>query len=258
MTRTYEELLAAQTELAHFNPFHNPKNGQFAKKNGGISSNKEYDRWRTEQDRLDEEWDRLKKERKSLGKNIFSRTIAVSKGSSEAAKKYSKDFDKWSTEQDKNDARKMRLEKGSSAKEKDIMKKAKRAAVAAAAIAGGVTLGKALNDQRIFNKAGLGDKINPIARTYEGITKAGKASTMAALAVIGGYTVKDYVTKQPKSERIRPRKALGMAIKSAKKSNNAATTASLLVTAALGVYGYRKVKDLMKNKYVEGGLPYYG
>ena len=38
MTRTYEELLAAQTELAHFNPFHNPKNGQFAKKNGGVSS----------------------------------------------------------------------------------------------------------------------------------------------------------------------------------------------------------------------------
>lgn len=38
MARTYEDLLAAQTELAHFNPFHNPKNGQFAKKNGGVSS----------------------------------------------------------------------------------------------------------------------------------------------------------------------------------------------------------------------------
>lgn len=38
MNRTYEEILAAQTELAHFNPFHNPKNGQFAKKNGGVSS----------------------------------------------------------------------------------------------------------------------------------------------------------------------------------------------------------------------------
>ena len=34
----YEDMLAAQTELAHFNPFHNPKNGQFAKKNGGASS----------------------------------------------------------------------------------------------------------------------------------------------------------------------------------------------------------------------------
>lgn len=40
-TITYEEMLASQTELAHFNPFHNPKNGQFAKKNGGMSSGKE-------------------------------------------------------------------------------------------------------------------------------------------------------------------------------------------------------------------------
>jgi len=38
MARTYEELLATQTELAHFNPFHNPKNGQFAKGHGGSSS----------------------------------------------------------------------------------------------------------------------------------------------------------------------------------------------------------------------------
>lgn len=36
MVKTYEELLAAQTELAHFNPNHDPKNGQFAKKSGGI------------------------------------------------------------------------------------------------------------------------------------------------------------------------------------------------------------------------------
>ena len=34
--RTYEELLAAQTELAHFNPNHDPKTGQFAKKSGGL------------------------------------------------------------------------------------------------------------------------------------------------------------------------------------------------------------------------------
>lgn len=33
--RTYEELLAAQTELAHFNKYHDPKTGQFASKNGG-------------------------------------------------------------------------------------------------------------------------------------------------------------------------------------------------------------------------------
>ena len=38
MARTYEELLAAQTELAHFNPFHNPKNGQFAKGHGGTTN----------------------------------------------------------------------------------------------------------------------------------------------------------------------------------------------------------------------------
>ncbi|MBO7450665.1 MAG: hypothetical protein J6U54_09875 [Clostridiales bacterium] len=40
---TREEMLAAyhgdaNEALAHFNPFHNPKNGQFAKKNGGGSS----------------------------------------------------------------------------------------------------------------------------------------------------------------------------------------------------------------------------
>lgn len=36
--RTYEELLASQTELAHFNPNHDPRNGQFAKGHGGISA----------------------------------------------------------------------------------------------------------------------------------------------------------------------------------------------------------------------------
>lgn len=36
--RTYEELLAAQTELAHFNANHDPKNGQFAKGHS-VSSN---------------------------------------------------------------------------------------------------------------------------------------------------------------------------------------------------------------------------
>ena len=34
--RTYEELIAAQTELAHFNPNHDPKTGKFSKKGGGI------------------------------------------------------------------------------------------------------------------------------------------------------------------------------------------------------------------------------
>lgn len=38
MARTYEELLSAQTELAHFNPNHDPRNGQFAKGHGGVSS----------------------------------------------------------------------------------------------------------------------------------------------------------------------------------------------------------------------------
>ena len=37
--RTYEELLAAQTELAHFNKYHDPNTGQFASGNG-VSSKK--------------------------------------------------------------------------------------------------------------------------------------------------------------------------------------------------------------------------
>ena len=37
--RTYEELLAAQTELAHFNKYHDPSNGQFTSANG-VSSRK--------------------------------------------------------------------------------------------------------------------------------------------------------------------------------------------------------------------------
>ena len=36
--RTYEELIAAQTELAHFNQNHDPRNGQFAKGHGGTNS----------------------------------------------------------------------------------------------------------------------------------------------------------------------------------------------------------------------------
>lgn len=36
---TAEEILERGDYLAHFNPFHNPKNGQFAKKNGtGVKS----------------------------------------------------------------------------------------------------------------------------------------------------------------------------------------------------------------------------
>ena len=37
MVKTYEELLAAQTELAHFNPNHDPKTGKFAKTNNAPS-----------------------------------------------------------------------------------------------------------------------------------------------------------------------------------------------------------------------------
>ena len=37
--RTYEELIAAQTELAHFNSNHDPRNGQFAKGHSGPSTN---------------------------------------------------------------------------------------------------------------------------------------------------------------------------------------------------------------------------
>ena len=37
--RTYEELLAAQTSLAHFNKYHDPETGQFASGNG-VSSRK--------------------------------------------------------------------------------------------------------------------------------------------------------------------------------------------------------------------------
>ena len=36
--RTYEELLAAQTELAHFNPNHDPRNGQFSKAVGIVGA----------------------------------------------------------------------------------------------------------------------------------------------------------------------------------------------------------------------------
>ena len=35
---TAEEIIARGEYLEHFNPFHNPKNGQFAKKSGGGSS----------------------------------------------------------------------------------------------------------------------------------------------------------------------------------------------------------------------------
>lgn len=34
MAKTYEELLAAQTELVHFNPYHDSSNGQFTNKSG--------------------------------------------------------------------------------------------------------------------------------------------------------------------------------------------------------------------------------
>lgn len=36
--RTYEELLASQTELAHFNQNHDPSTGQFAKAGSGTST----------------------------------------------------------------------------------------------------------------------------------------------------------------------------------------------------------------------------
>lgn len=44
MVKTYEELLAAQTELAHFNPNHDPKTGKFAKTNNTSSVDDKTDR----------------------------------------------------------------------------------------------------------------------------------------------------------------------------------------------------------------------
>lgn len=220
MTRTYEELLASQTELAHFNPFHNPKNGQFAKKRGGDPSRKEavkryskaYDRWSTEQDRLDEEWGRLEKEHKSLGKNKLSRAMAVAKGSSEAAKKYSKDYDKWSTEQDKNDARGKELKQlykdtgntylsrilnnsNLSPRGKEIVKRAGTVAGVAAGVSALATVGNAVNAQKSLDALGFGDKLITSQVVKAGVKKAGAMALGGALATIGGHMIKDYMTK---------------------------------------------------------------
>ena len=55
MARTYEDLLAAQTELTHFNPNHDPKTGQFAKSRLGSAINK---RIETERSRTREQNDK--------------------------------------------------------------------------------------------------------------------------------------------------------------------------------------------------------
>lgn len=43
MGRTYEEMLASQTELAHFNPNHDPSTGRFAKSRFGAALNRRRD-----------------------------------------------------------------------------------------------------------------------------------------------------------------------------------------------------------------------
>lgn len=117
MVKTYEELLAAQTELAHFNEKHDSL-GRFAKKSGGSS--------------------------------LDSRS-------------------------------------------KTILKRAGVAGLALGAASGAATVLNASNAQKALDMMGYGDKLVKSQIAKKGLIHAGKMAVTAALAVIGGHMVSDYM-----------------------------------------------------------------
>jgi hypothetical protein len=65
----------------------------------------------------------------------------------------------------------------------------------AAGISLAATAGNAIKAQNAFDAMGFGDKLLTSQVVKAGAAKAGKVAVTSALAVIGGYMVKDYMTK---------------------------------------------------------------
>lgn len=167
MARTYEDLLAAQTELMHFNPFHNPKNGQFAKKNGGVSSSKGVVKQRS-------------KDTESIGREEDNASYKYNKpgesgwvGLGRAIKDKTSSLDP---------------------KQRKILKTAGIAALSAAGVSILATAGNAVNAQRNLDALGFGDKLIASQVVKAGAKKAGQMALGGALVTIGGHMVKDYFT----------------------------------------------------------------
>ena len=160
MSMTHEEMLAAQTELYHFNDKHD-KLGRFSKKNGASSS--------------------------------------PAKPSTKTEKPRKKDLDK-------EDERDTPIYDSMSPRGKEIAKKAGKAAGVAAGVSALATVGNAVTAQRGLDLMGYGDKLSGSAVAKAGIVKAGKVATVAALAVIGGHMVADYMRKDEPSTKKTDRK----------------------------------------------------
>lgn len=171
MSMTHEEMLAAQTELYHFNDKHD-KLGRFSRKNGGSTS--------------------------SAKGSEHHNTKAESAKDSESPK----------TEDtsSKSKAKETSITDSLSPRGKEIAKKAGKAAGVAAGVSALATAGNAINAQRGLDLMGYGDRLSGSAVVKAGTIKAGKVAAVTALAVIGGHMIADYMRKEEPSTKKTDRK----------------------------------------------------
>lgn len=215
MGRTYEEMLASQTELAHFNPNHDPSTGRFAKSRFGQAMSKRKEHREMKRDMDDHFRSQISDEASKvtrLGRNGYDQhgsdwNSAYRKG--KVTSKDDRDIKKAASETRKymknkygeNKFQEMSRKEGESVfdsmdpRKKKMLKTAGIVALTAAGISLAATAGNAIKAQNAFDAMGFGDKLLTSQVVKAGAAKAGKVAATSALAVIGGHMVKDYVTK---------------------------------------------------------------
>ena len=214
MTRTYEEMLASQAELMHFNPNHDPSTGRFSKSKFGkaIATRKEHremkkdmdDHFRSQiseeaskvtnlgrngYDQRGSEWNKAYRKGKVTSKDDRDIKSAASKTRQYMKDKYGEDKFREMTRRDGESAF-----DSMDPKKRKMLKTAGIVALSAAGISILATAGNAINAQRSLDALGFGDKLIASQVVKAGAKKAGQMALGGALATIGGHMVKDYLT----------------------------------------------------------------
>ena len=213
-TRTYEELLAAQTELMHFNPNHDPKTGQFSKSKFGqaMSKRKEHRAMKKDMDehfrsQISDEAAKVTRlgrngydERGSEWNTAYRKGKVTSKDSSDIRKASSETRKYMKDKYGDDKFQEMSRRHGESVfdymdpKKSKILKTAGIVALSAAGVSILATAGNAINAQKGLDAMGFGDKLITSQVVKAGAKKAGQMAVGGALATIGGHMIKDYIS----------------------------------------------------------------
>lgn len=198
---TAEEILERGDYLAHFNPNHDPRNGQFAKGRSIVGSIKEKHRQNqikmvngemraaTNRHEIQSRYD--EKRRAKAEAKGDKRSVGYIDNDIKAANiRYEKEMKRLQAGLHKLEA------KGDQNRELTPRQQQvrKRAAIAAGAMAGAsliATLGNYIGAEGAANVMGL--TINPAYAATSGVVKAGGVAAASALAVVGGHMVSDYM-----------------------------------------------------------------